>query len=337
MGLKNAFKTEDNEGVLKELEKSDEGKKWLKEYKAFLVEHGWRCERMHAYDNPAWIEKPALAVGRIKLLLSQESFAFDAERDRVIKEREKTEKEVLAKLPLEEREWFGTLMKSAQKSGFWSEDHTYFCDFYVGALGRWIVTEFGRRFAEAGCIDHPEDIHFLHANEIRKAAIPMADVNLRPYVERRKEAWEKSYKLDPPPFYGDIGKAQEVLRSDPTLSVSTQLPIVRKELKADLYGAAAAPGVIEGVARVIMGADKLAEIKPGEILVAPGTSAAWTVAFSFIKGLITDGGGALSHPVIMAREYGIPCVAGCLEATQKIRTGMKVKIDGDQGVVYILK
>jgi pyruvate,water dikinase len=112
---------------------------------------------------------------------------------------------------------------------------------------------------------------------------------------------------------------------------------VRKELKADLYGAAAAPGVIEGVARVIMGADKLAEIKPGEILVAPGTSAAWTVAFSFIKGLITDGGGALSHPVIMAREYGIPCVAGCLEATQKIRTGMKVKIDGDQGVVYILK
>jgi pyruvate,water dikinase len=228
-------------------------------------------------------------------------------------------------------------MKSAQKSGFWSEDHTYFCDFYVGALGRWIVTEFGRRFAEAGCIDHPEDIHFLHANEIRKAAIPMADVNLRPYVERRKEAWERSYKFDPPPFYGDIGKAQEVLRSDPTLSVSTQLPIVRKELKADLYGAAAAPGVAEGVARVIMGADRLAEIKPGEILVAPGTSAAWTVAFSFIKGLITDGGGALSHPVIMAREYGIPCVAGCLEATQKIRTGMKVKIDGDQGVVYILK
>jgi pyruvate,water dikinase len=337
MGLKNAFKTEDNEGVLKELEKSDEGKKWLKEYKAFLVVHGWRCERMHAYDNPAWIEKPALAIGRIKLLLSQESFAFDAERDHVIQERKKTEKEVLAKLPLEQREWFGTLMKSAQKSGFWSEDHTYFCDFYVGALGRWIVTEFGRRFAEAGCIDHPEDIHFLHANEIRKAAIPMADVNLRPYVERRKEAWEKSYKLDPPPFYGDIGKAQEVLRSDPTLSVSTQLPIVRKELKADLYGAAAAPGVIEGVARVIMGADKLAEIKPGEILVAPGTSAAWTVAFSFIKGLITDGGGALSHPVIMAREYGIPCVAGCLEATQKIRTGMKVKIDGDQGVVYILK
>ena len=336
MGLEDAFKTEDNEEVLKELEKSDEGKKWLKGYREFLMEHGWRCERMHAYDTPAWIEKPSLAIGRIKVLMSQESFTFDTERERLIQEREKAEKEVLAKLPLEQREWFGTLMKSAQKSGFWSEDHTYFCDLYVGSMGRWIVSEFGRRFAEAGCIDDPEDIHFLHAHEIRKAAIPMGDVNLRPYVERRKEAWEKSFKLDPPPFYGNIEKAQDVLRSDPTLSVSTQLPIVREELKADLYGAAAAPGVVEGVARVIMGADQLSELKDGEILVAPGTSTAWTVAFSFIKGVITDGGGALSHPVIMAREYGIPCVAGCLQGTQKIKTGQRVKIDGNLGVVYIL-
>lgn len=335
-GLENAFKIEDNEEVLKELDKSDEGRKWLKAYKQFLMEHGWRCERMHAYDDPAWIEKPSLAIGRVKVLMHQESFAFDIERERLIEQREKAEKEVLAKLPVEQREWFGTLMKSAQKSGYWSEDHTYFCDFYVGALGRCIVTEIGRRFAEAGCIDSPEDIHFLHANEIRKAAIPLGDVNLRPYVERRKEAWEKSYNINPPTFYGNIEKAGEVLKSDPTLSVSTQLPIVREELKADLYGAAAAPGIVEGTARVIMEAKKLSELRDGEILVAPGTSAAWTVAFSFIKGLITDGGGALSHPVIMAREYGMPCVAGCLQATQKIRTGQRVRIDGNLGVVYIL-
>ena len=53
MGLEEAFKPEDNEEVLKELDKSDKGKEWLKAYKEFLVEHGWRCERMHAYDNPA--------------------------------------------------------------------------------------------------------------------------------------------------------------------------------------------------------------------------------------------------------------------------------------------
>ena len=123
----------------------------------------------------------------------------------------------MAKVPEGQRDAFAVLMRGAQKSGYWSEDHTYFCDFYIGSMGRWIVTEFGRRFADAGCIDGAEDIHFLHPNEIRKAAIPMGRVNLRPYVETRKKAWEESLRLDPAPFYGDISQAQSVLRSDPTL------------------------------------------------------------------------------------------------------------------------
>ena len=336
LGLNEAFSAEDGEEVLKTLQNSDAGVQWLKEYHEFLLEHGWRCERMHAYDTPAWIEKPALAIGNIKLLMAEEVFPFDARKDLVIAEREKTVKEVLARVPEGQRPAFEILMKAAQKAGFWSEDHTYYCDFYIGALGRWIVTEFGRRFAEAGCIDNPEDIHFLHPNEIRKAAIPMGRINLRHYVEPRKKAWQENMTIEPKPFYGDISQAQLVLRSDPTLFVSTQVPIVREELKADLYGAAAAPGFAEGVARVIMSTDKLGELKPGEILVAPGTSAAWTVSFSVIGGLITDGGGALSHPVIMAREYGIPCIAGCVDATAKIKTGQRVRVDGNRGVVYIM-
>ncbi len=337
LGLEEIFRTNDDEGVIKELQGNKAGAQWLDEYRSFLEEHGWRCERMHAYDTPAWIEKPSLGIGRIRMLMAKDVFPLDAEKGRVIEERKKTEQEVLAKVPEGQREAFRVLMGAAQKSGYWSEDHTYFCDFYVGSMGRWIITEFGRRFAEAGCIDHPEDIHFLHPNEIRKGAIPMGRINLRPYVAPRKKAWEENMRAEPAPFFGDISQAQAVLRSDATLSVSTQLPIVREELKADLYGAAAAPGFIEGLARVIMSADKLSEIKTGEILVAPGTSAAWTVAFSIIKGLVTDGGGALSHPVIMARESGIPCVAGCLEATVKIKTGQKVRVDGNRGVVYILE
>jgi phosphohistidine swiveling domain-containing protein len=292
---------------------------------------------MHAYDTPAWIERPSLGIGRIKILLREDVFLFDVERERIVKERERAEEETLSRVPEAQREAFRVMMRGAQKSGYWSEDHTYYCDLYVGSMGRWIVTEFGRRFAESGAIEDPEDIHFLHPNEIRKAAIPMGRVNLRPYVERRKKRYEENLKIEPRPFYGNIELAQEILRSDPTLSVSTQLPIVREELKADLYGAASAPGLVEGVARVIMSPEQLKELRPGEILVAPGTSTQWAVAFGIIKGLVTDGGGALSHPVIMSREYGIPCVAGCLEATKKIRTGQTIRVDGDQGVVYILE
>jgi phosphohistidine swiveling domain-containing protein len=227
-------------------------------------------------------------------------------------------------------------MKGAQKAGYWSEDHTPYLDFYVCALGRWITRELGRRFSQAGCIDDPEDIYFLLPDDIRKAYITMGKVNLRPYVEMREKEWEVNLKTEPKPFYGNIEKANEMIMKDPSISVSVQAPIVRPELKADLYGSAAAPGMIEGVARVVMTEKQLVEVQPGDILVAPGMSAPWTPVFEIISGVITDGGGATSHPVIVAREYGIPCVVGCVEATKKIKTGDRVKIDGDRGVVYIL-
>jgi phosphohistidine swiveling domain-containing protein len=335
LGMEDVFKKTDDSGVLEALKGSEAGRKWSEAYHEFLLEHGWRADRMHAYDYPTWLEKPSIGIARIKFMMSEPVFPFDANRERVNRERQEGEKEIMVKVPAPQREAFGLLMKAAQKSGYWSEDHGYYCDLYIGAMGRWILTEFGRRFAKAGCIDDVEDIHYLHPNEIRKAAVPLGRINLRPYVERRKKLHGQYLEMEPAPFFGDISQAQLVLRSDPTLSVSTQLPIVREELKADLYGAAAAPGYAEGTARVIMSSDYLAQVQPGDILVAPGTSASWTVVFSVIKALVTDGGGALSHPVIMAREFGIPCVSGCVEGTQKIKTGQKIRVDGDRGVVFI--
>ena len=336
LGLEEAFRTTEDDALIDKLNATEAGRTWKSLYHKFLLEHGWRADRMHAYDSPVWLEKPSLPLGRIKILMSEPVFKFDVEKDRVIKEREQSEKEVLARVPEGQRPAFGVLMKAAQKSGYWSEDHTYFCDLYVGAIGHWILQEFGRRFAQAGCIDDAEDIYFLHPNEVRKAAVPMRKVNLRPYVGKRKKAWEENMKIEPAPFFGDITQAQDVVRSDPTLLVSTQVPVVRKELKADLYGAASAPGSFQGIARVIMTVDRISELKPGEILVAPGTSTSWMVVFGIIKGLVTDGGGALSHPVIMAREFGIPCVSGTVEATQKIKTGDKIWVDGNRGVVYLM-
>jgi len=339
LGIGQLFSTiEDNEVLLSKLEDSTAGREWLKEYRDFLEVHGWRNERMLDWATPNWLEKPSLGIPLIKVAItSRGAYTMDERRERAIREREEAEKEVLAKVPAEQRGWFSALMKAAQKAGYWSEDHTYYCELYGHGMGRWITREIGRRFAQAGVIDDPEDVYFLIADEIEKAMIPMGKVKLHRYVDTRKKEWEGYLKLTPKPYYGKIELVQEMLRKDSTISVSTSAPIVREELKADLYGAASAPGVVEGIARIIITEDKLAEIQPGEILVAPGTSAPWTPAFEIIKGVITDGGGALCHAVIVAREYGIPAVTGCLEATKKIKTGDRVRVDGDLGVVYILR
>lgn len=338
LGLDELFRTtKDDRTLLAKLKKSSDGKKWLKEYQGFLEVHGWRNERMLDWATPNWLEEPRLGIPMIKVAITTKgAYTMDQRRERAIRERQEAEEEVLARVPAEQRGWFGALMKAAQKAGAWSEDHTYYCELYGHGTGRWITREIGGRFAEAGIINDPEDIYFVIADEIEKAMIPMGKVKLHRYVNKRKREWKRYLKHDPKPFYGNIDNVQEMIRKDPPISVSTSAPIVREELKADLYGAASAPGVVEGVARIIMTEDRLADLKPGEILVAPGTSAPWTPAFELIQGLITDGGGALCHAVIVAREYGLPAVTGCVEATKKIKTGDRVKVDGNLGVVYLV-
>jgi pyruvate,water dikinase len=86
------------------------------------------------------------------------------------------------------------------------------------------------------------------------------------------------------------------------------------------------------VLRDIAEADTL---QKGEILVAPMTSPPWTILFGRAAAVITDSGGVTSHPSVAAREYGIPCVVGTAVATQRIRDGMLLTVDGAQGTVRI--
>jgi pyruvate,water dikinase len=105
---------------------------------------------------------------------------------------------------------------------------------------------------------------------------------------------------------------------------------------ATLNGAAAAPGVVEGVARVIVSVDDLADLQDGEILVCGSTSPAWAPIFPKLRATVTDVGGVMSHAAIVCREYGLPAVVGTGRATSRIRTGQTIRVDGSAGVVTIL-
>jgi len=337
LGLGELFsQTGDDEVLLSQLGASDAGNKWLGEYHGFLEVYGWRCDRMLDWSTPSWLEKPGLGIPAIKMAVATGGAStIDAKREQAEKERKEAEKELLAEVPIDQRDWFESLMRAAQVAGYWSEDHNYYCDLYAAALGRWITREIGRRFAEAGVVDDPEDVYFLILTDIYRALIPMGKVKLQGRVDERRKEWEGYLHIQPQMLLGDPAAMQEMVKKDPVMIAAFALPNVREELKADLYGGGSAPGVAEGVARVIMTEKELGELLPGEILVAPGTSSQWTPAFEIIKGIVTDGGGALSHAVIVAREYGIPAVTGCQQATRKIKTGDKVRVDGDLGIVFI--
>jgi pyruvate,water dikinase len=104
----------------------------------------------------------------------------------------------------------------------------------------------------------------------------------------------------------------------------------------EIRGFPAAKGTVEGTARVITTVGDLHLVQPGEILVCGGTTTEWTPAFGIITACVCDTGGSLTHAAIVSREYGIPCVVGTAIATQVVKTGDRIRVDGRAGTVQVL-
>jgi rifampicin phosphotransferase len=98
-----------------------------------------------------------------------------------------------------------------------------------------------------------------------------------------------------------------------------------------------ASGVVEGIARVAHSVDDGEALRPGEVLVTTVTNVGWTPLFPRAGAVVTDVGAPLSHAAIVARELGIPAVVGCGDATMRLRTGDRVRVDGERGTVEVLE
>jgi pyruvate,water dikinase len=103
-----------------------------------------------------------------------------------------------------------------------------------------------------------------------------------------------------------------------------------------LKGFAVSPGVYEGPVRLIRDVDELPSVQQGEVLVASSTGSTFNVVLPLIGALVTERGGVLSHAAIVSREYGLPGIVGCVGATTKLKTGMRVRVDADKGEVWTI-
>lgn len=101
-----------------------------------------------------------------------------------------------------------------------------------------------------------------------------------------------------------------------------------------LYGLPASGGVVEGRARVLPpGTAGLDAVGTGEILVSRTTDVGLTPLFLVAAAVVTELGGPLSHAAVVAREYGVPAVVSVPGATSAIKTGDRLRVDGDRGIV----
>ena len=177
------------------------------------------------------------------------------------------------------------------------------------------------RLVQAHVLDEREDAFFLTFQELRDAVrTKMVDQQL---IRERKEAFRANQSLTPP----------RVLTSEGEMIAGAYR---RDDVPAGaLVGLAVSAGTIEGRARVIVDPAK-AELETGDILVTTFTDPSWTPLFVSIRGLVTEVGGLMTHGAVIAREYGLPAVVGAERATQLIRDGQRIRVNGTEGYIEIL-
>lgn len=103
-----------------------------------------------------------------------------------------------------------------------------------------------------------------------------------------------------------------------------------------LRGIGASGGQATGIARVARSVEEARRVEAGAILICPFTEPGWTVVLDRVAGVVTETGGQLSHAAVICREFGIPAVLGVVGATERIRDGSRVIIDGNSGQVSVL-
>jgi pyruvate,water dikinase len=201
----------------------------------------------------------------------------------------------------------------------------------------------GEHLAGDGVLDDPEDVFMFTGAELAGAL---------PADTRALVAERRSYRT----AHQSVRLASSQWRGLPTLEPADQ-PAPRTGAAADaapgteagaapgtgvsaavgekLHGLGVAPGVVEGIVRVVTD-PSFTDVEPDEILVAPTTDPSWSSIMFISSALVVDIGGALSHAAVVAREFGIPCVVDTRDGTRVLRTGDRVRVDGAAGTVEVL-
>ena len=103
-----------------------------------------------------------------------------------------------------------------------------------------------------------------------------------------------------------------------------------------MKGLPGSPGKVTAEAFIVRSIEDFDRFPDGAILVARTTNPAWTPLFLAAGGLVMEVGGMMTHGSVVAREYGIPAVVGVNQATIRLKTGQRIRVDGSTGRITML-
>jgi phosphohistidine swiveling domain-containing protein len=188
-----------------------------------------------------------------------------------------------------------------------------------------------------------DEIFYLTIDEVLELLSGRENSNVIALIPIRKETYQQYCALPPYPAlicgrFDPFTWGSDPNRRTDVYDAQTQrvAEIGNPDHSDTLHGFAGALGIVEGTVRKLNSFEESSQFQTGEILVTTMTNIGWTPLFPRAAAIVTDLGAPLSHAAIVARELGIPAVVGCKDATMRLETGDRVRVDGGKGCVQIL-
>ncbi len=292
----------------------------------FLARYGARGPAEIDIMMPRWREEPLPVLQVIAGYSQKEAGSHRAQQQRLAEKREAATRKILAGAGRGPLGWLRLrllkrLLHVLVEAGGLREHHKFMV-VRVLSIVKEVLKQNARLLTESGKLASPDDFWFLTWEELL-TTWDEETADWATVIASRRADLARFQKLTPP----------MVITSD------GETPVVQYHVKdappGALVGNPVSAGVVEGVVHVIH--DPQTEtLAPGEILVAAYTDPGWTPLFINAAGLIMEIGGMMNHGSVVAREYGIPAVVGVCEATKRLRTGQRVRLDGNRGIVEVL-
>jgi len=344
-----------------ELEKSEDGKKWLAAFDK--AKDPWfyvSCGSGWFHYEGSWINSLDIPYSYIKSYVERLENGETIERslDKVNKERDETVAKYRELIQSDEdRDAFNNAYNTVRTIYRYAEDHLFWVEHWFHTIWFAKIREFGSLLVDNGMINEVDDIFMFNRYEIPELLtevatgwalgvdIPVRGDYYKAKVDKRRKILKAANEWNPSPALGvppeEVAEPFTIMlwgvTTDKVKEWLKGVGEVRPEDVSEIKGFASSAGVIEGPARVLKLLKEIVDIKEGEVLVSPSTNPSWAPVFTKIKAAITDIGGLTSHAAIVCREYGLPAVTGTGVATSIINTGDIIRVDGDTGVVTIIK
>ncbi|MGC9961108.1 MAG: PEP-utilizing enzyme [Acidimicrobiales bacterium] len=343
--------------VIALLQESPAGREWLDELERVKDPWFWYSTGAgYCHANRAWIDdlRPPFAALADYVARVERGEDLSRPLEHLRSERERIAQGYRGLLDDDAAVAFDSLLALSRQVFPFVENHNFYVEHWHHSIFFDKARELGSVFVAAGLLDSDDDIFFFHRYEVYQLLYEMearwalgvttrSETLWRDEVARRRRIYAALESWQPP---SALGVPPETVTEPITVTLfGINSDTIGRWLKAEhgggsedsFGGLAASPGTAEGVARVVHRVEELEDLVQGEILVCPLTAPSWSIVFARISAAVSDGGGIMSHAAIVSREYELPAVVATGVGTKVVRTGDRLRVDGNTGLVTILE